>query len=591
MRHLLPILKHRSGRTVPLAVAALAAGLFTLACDGSRGPTDPPPPQGCVEANLAPGQHAVFDGSEAVDCVVLPAAAPGVSYEVVATSMSRTLAFQPMELRIEPVSAAADAGSTEPVQAAVSQLSGSAADRQAAAWRSAQSAFDLRLRQLEAPILPQIRQRASVPTGALLSVPVEGDTLDFGFSCISQTEFPNAPEDVRGVVREVSTKAIVVEDILAEGAFTAAEYANIAANFDDPIYDTDVAYFGEPGDIDANGRVILLYSAGVNRLTDDYDEGFIAGFTCPLDLGFVGGNDAEMFYLMVPDPNGVLTPAAGDGIDKNAVLRFTDNTVAHEFQHMINAQSGKGGAQDIWINEGLSHLAEEVVGHALNGFGPGQELGPDQLLNTSERQEIFRKWYLNNWFNLAQYLNSPADTAALLVATDPLNFNTFRMRGSAWMFLRFALDRTEDSTPGEAARTRALLQTSFGDSRDAVTDVFGVDFDRLASDWAGMLVSEDRAGVDVGPDLLLTSYQLRAIYESPVGALITPPNGGYPLEPLARALGGTSVLDAELFTATGLYVTLGTSQNAGATQLKLVDGTGDALNGAVEPRLVIVRTN
>ena len=393
------------------------------------------------------------------------------------------------------------------------------------------------------------------------------------------------------MVREVSSKAIVVEDILAEGAFTSTEYANIAANFDDPIYDTDVAYFGEPGDIDANGRVILLYSAGVNRMTADYDQGFIAGFTCPLDLGFVGGNDAEMFYLMVPDPNGVFTPAAGDGIDKDAVLRFTDNTVAHEFQHMINAQSGKGGAQDIWINEGLSHLAEEVVGHALNGFGPGQELGPDQLLSTPERQEIFRKWYLNNWFNLAQYLNSPADTAALLVATDPLDFNTFRMRGSAWMFLRFALDRTDDSTAGEAARTRALLQTSFGDSRDAVSDVFGVDFDRLATEWAGMLVSEDRAGVDVGPDLLLTSYQLREIYESPVGALITPPNGGYPLEPLTRALGSASVLDAELFTATGLYVTLRTSQNAGATQVKLVDGAGDALSDAVEPRLVVIRTN
>lgn len=588
MFHTLP---HRPGRAVTLTVSALAAGLFTVSCDSSNGPIDPPPPQGCLEANLAPGQHAVFDGSAAVDCVVLPAAGPGVEYEVVATSLSRTLAFQPMELRVEPVSAVADAGSAQSAGLTASRGSGSPADRQAAAWRSAQSAFDLKLRQLEAPILPQIRQRAAVPGGALLSVPVEGDTLDFGFSCISQSDFPNAPEEVRGVVREVSSKAIVVEDILAEGAFSLAEYADIAANFDDPIYDTDVAYFGEPGDIDANGRVILLYSAGVNRMTDNYDEGFIAGFTCPLDLGFVGGNDAEMFYLMVPDPTGALTPEPGDGIEKDAVLRFTDNTVAHEFQHMINAQSGKGGAQDIWINEGLSHIAEEVVGHALNGFGPGQELGPDQLLSTPARQEIFRKWYLNNWFNLAQYLNSPADTAALLVATDPLDFNTFRMRGSAWMFLRFALDRVDDSTAGEAARTRALLQTSFADSRDAVSDVFGLDFDRLAADWAGMLVSEDRPGVDVGPDLLLTSYRLREVYESPVGALITPPNGGYPLEPLTRALGSTSVLDAELFTATGLYVTLRTSQNAGATQVKLVDDTGDALDESIEPRLVIVRTN
>jgi hypothetical protein len=258
---------------------------------------------------------------------------------------------------------------------------------------------------------------------------------------------------------------------------------------------------------------------------------------------------------------------------------------------MINAQSGNGGAQDIWINEGLSHLAEEVVGHAFNGIGPGQDLGPADLLSTPEQAEIFRKWYLNNWFNLAQYVNSPADTAALLMQTDPLDFNTFRMRGSAWMFLRYALDRTDDSSAGEASRTRALLQTSFADSRDAVTNVFGIDFDRLATDWAGMLVTEDRPDVPAGPDMLLSSYQMREIYDSSVGALITPPNGGYPLEPLVRSLGSTSVLDAELFTATGLYVTLRATQATGSTEIGLVDPAGDELDGSVEPRLVIIRTN
>ena len=584
--------------------SALTAGLLASACESSSpGPTDPPTPAGCVDANLAPGQHLVFDGSAAVDCVILPAAAPGVEYEVVATSMARALAFQEMELRLGPVDASsivqtATASSLEALgpsevparRLPAAFLASADDDARLAAWRNAQSAFDLRLRQLEAPLLPQIRQRAAVPTGALFEVPAVGDTLDFGFSCINQTDFPNAPDDVRGVVRNVSSRAVVVEDILADGAFSAAEYAEIAANFDDPVYDTDVTYFGEPGDIDANGRIILLYSAGVNRMSENYDEGFIAGFTCPLDL-FVGGNDAEMFYLMVPDPDGDLTPDPGDGIEKDAVLRFTDNTVAHEFQHMINAQTGNGGAQDIWINEGLSHLAEEVVGHALNGVGPGEELGPEDLLSTSNQQNIFRKWYLNNWFNLAQYLNSPADTAALLVATDPLDFNTFRMRGSAWMFLRYALDRTQETTAGEAALTRALIQTSFSNSRDAVSDVFGIDFDRLATDWGGMLTAEDRADVAAGPDLLLSSYQLREIYESSVGALITPPNGGYPLEPVVRSLGSTAVLDAELFTATGLYLTLRATQNADPTQIELVDGSGDELADSIEPRLVILRTN
>ncbi|MCL7966421.1 MAG: hypothetical protein M8857_04890, partial [marine benthic group bacterium] len=91
--------------------------------------------------------------------------------------------------------------------------------------------------------------------------------------------------------------------------------------------------------------------------------------------------------------------------------------------------------------------------------------------------------------------------------------------------------------------------------------------------------------------LLLPSYRMREIYESPVGALITPPNGGYPLETVSRGLGSTAVLDAELFTATGLYLTLSASQSAGATRIELVNGSGNELDAAIEPRLVIVRTN
>ncbi len=584
-------LAHRIRHLFP-ALAVLAAGVLTAACDSDSGPTEPPDPPGYVEVNLAPGEALVVTDPGIVDRLVIPAAAAGTEYEVVVTTMARTLGFSPMELQIGPVTAnAAAIGGTsgaEPLPRASSQQ----ADRLTAAWRAGQTAWDLRLRELEAPILPQIRSRAAAPAFGLFEVPVVGDTMDFAFSCITQDDFPNAPDAVTGIVRVVSSRAVVVEDTTVSNSFTSAEYADIAANFDDPIYDTDVTYFGAPGDIDQNGgRVVLLYSGGVNQLSESYDEGFIAGFTCPLDLGSPGGNDAEMFYLMVPDPTGDLTPGAGDGIDKEDVLRFTDNTVAHEFQHLINAQTGNGGAQDIWINEGLSHLAEEVVAHALYGVGPGMDLGPDELLGTLQEQEIFRKWHLNNWFNLAQYLMAPPDTAALLNAEDPLDFNTFRMRGAAWMFLRYVLDRTEDGTAGESTRTQALIQSAASDSRDAVTSVFGIDFNELATDWAGMLVIEDREDVQPEPELELSSYQMRAIYESPVGNVIHPPNGGFGLRPLTRSLASTSNLDAELFTATGLYVTLSTSANVGRTQLSLVDATGAELDDSVAPRLVIVRTH
>jgi hypothetical protein len=325
-------------------------------------------------------------------------------------------------------------------------------------------------------------------------------------------------------------------------------------------------------------------------MSDDYTESFISGFTCPLDLGGSAGNRAEMFYLMVPDPDGEFTDAEGDGITKSQVRRITDNTVAHEFQHLINAQSGNGGAQDVWLNEGLSHLAEEVAGHAVNGFEPGTSISSEQLLATQARIDVFNKYYLNNWYNLSQYLSAPGDTAALLNSADPLDYNTFRMRGAAWSFLRYLLDRYEDGSEGEAARVRALIRTSSSDSRDAITQVFGEPFERLATQWSTMLVSSDRSDVDPAEELQLSSYQVREVFGSKIGDAVNPPGGGYPLQPRRASLTFGEVIDAELFSATSKYVELLAPVAGAGTRIELVSpGTGARLDSSVEPRLQILR--
>jgi hypothetical protein len=259
---------------------------------------------------------------------------------------------------------------------------------------------------------------------------------------------------------------------------------------------------------------------------------------------------------------------------------------------MINAQIGGGGAQDVWLNEGLSHLAEEVVGHALSGFEPGTEITANQMLSSPTTIDAFNKYYVNNWFNLTQYLEAPADTAALLVSTDPLGFNTFRMRGASWSFVRYLLDRFADGTATEAQKSRALIQDASSDSRQAIANVFGRPFDRLASEWNLMWAVEDRPDVAVDPELQLTSYRVRDLYASAqIGPIINPPVGGYPLSPLVRSLSGTYVIDADLFTATAKFITLSATTATSGTELRLVQpGTGDVLSGTVQPRIVIVRT-
>ncbi len=553
--------------------------------------------------DLQPGEDAVITGA-GLACLQLPAHAAGAEYEVAVTPLPQALGFNDMRLAVAGSAASSPAPAVvSPPEAAVRRASFSLfGGSDLTNWRGPQYDWDRQLRELERPLRPAIRANAvgGSSFGLMAAGPQLGDVLDFGFSCVSQSIFPNTPTEITAEVVAVGTNAVIFEDTLSRGSFTSAEYASIVQNFDDVTFGTDTTYFGAPSDVPgdiAPGQEVILYTQGVNRMTEDYSQGFIAGFFCATDLGFAGGNDAKMFYVLVPDPDGDLTPGSDANLlTKANALRITDNTVAHEFQHLINAQVGTGAAEEVWINEGLSHLAEEVVGHAtaqvegLTDFAPGNELGAADLLQSPAAIGILNKWYLGNWVNLSFYLRAPGDTAALLNSKDPLGMDTFRMRGTNWSFLRYLLDRF-GAPATEWQKTRALLTDNATTSRQAVTNVFGVSFDQLAADWAAMFAVEDRddLGGSVRSSLEMTSYQVRDIYENIVA--LPPLTGDWPLMPLTRFLNQAGSVDMDLFTGTSSYVTLRANAASGGTGLRLMEaGSGDDVNAAIMPYMVIVRT-
>jgi len=562
---------------------------------------------GAAVLDLQPGEDAVVSGAD-VACVQLPAHAAGAEYELAVTPLPQTLGFNPMKLAVSGSGAPSPAGAVlagagPDVRAGFSSVG---FDSGLGDWRVPQYEWDRQIRELERPLRPQIRASAGGGSsfGLAAAPPQVGDVLDFGFSCVTPAQFPNAPGTITAEVVKVSGNAVIFEDTLSRGAFTDTEFGDIALNFDDVIIGTDTLYFGAPADVPgdiAPGQVIILYTQGVNQMTEDYTEGFIAGFFCPLDLGFAGGNNAKMFYLLVPDPDGDLTP--GDDanlLTKANVLRITDNTAAHELQHLINAQVGSGAAAEVGINEGLSHLAEEAVGHAtgqaagLASFTPGNELAAADFLQSQAALSAFNTYYLGNFWNLGQYLRAPGDTAALLNAEDPLGMETFRMRGANWSFVRYLLDRFAPPAT-EWQMTRQLITDGATNSRQAVTNVFGVPFNQLAADWASMLSVEDRddLGGAVRTSLELTSYQLRDLYEDATigGQVLNPPSGGWPLMPVTRFLGQAGTVDMDLFTATSSYITLKASAATGGTGLRLMEASSGAdVNPTIMPYVVIVRT-
>jgi hypothetical protein len=536
---------------------------------------------GPMTLQLNPGDDVVITGAD-VGCVQLPAQAMGDAYEVIVTPLPQTLSFNDMGLAVAGTVAGAPQIVSPGAVSVRAAYSAFGAEGQAERERRAvQYEWDRQLRELENTLRPQIS--ASVVDrgafGLMAAPPVVGDQMTFDFSCVDNTKppFDNAPSNITAEVIAVSNKAVIFEDVLAAGSYTAQEYDEILANFDNVIFDADTLYFGAPEDVAgdiAPGQVVILYSSGVNNMTESYTLGYISGFFCPLDIIEDAGNNAKMFYLAVPDPNGEY---AGGSLPKDVARLVTDNTVAHEFQHLINARTGTGAAQEVWINEGLSHLAEEIVGHAAAGLEPGAELVPGDIDGAN-----FDKYYANNFLNLREYLLAPGDTAALLNSTDPLGNNTFRMRGASWSFVRYLLDRF-GAPATEWQITRQLINAGSLDSRQAVFEVFGVPFNDLAADWSAMLVVEDRTDLvgAVRPELELASYQLRSFYTI------------YPLNPDDTSLGldtsGTVTMD--LFTATAEYFTLGADAATSGSGLRLQTGSGaDLSTTAVVPHLVIVRT-
>lgn len=531
---------------------------------------------------------------EDLGCVQFGPEAPGATYEAVLVPTDPNLTFHGVEAFVR--------GSAAPPMTAQAPRAPSAADADRSGASAGagffrpgsrlgpQLALDRQLRELEAALRPAIRQRAARETFALAAVPGEGDTLTYQFACGS----PNlTPRRVTGIVLAIGEKGIIVEDTAVSDRFNLGEAAEIAANFDDVIFATDTTYFGTPADIDGNGRVILLFTAAVNALADanpgGYDDGIVAGFFCPIDLGIPGGNNAEMFYLVAPDPTGEFTDAPDAGLDKDEVLAFVNGTVAHEFQHLVNAQTGSGGAFDVWLNEGLSHLAEEVVGHTATGFSPGSDLTLSNYDAVPDGVELFNTYHVGNWFNLHEYLEAPSDTAGLVMTSDPPGSQTFRMRGAAWSFLRYLLDRFETNAD-EPVATRALIHDGSADSRDAVENVFGRSFRDLVADWSAMLTLDDRNPLAPRPDLTLPSYRLRQMFAELGARSPSFPSGGFPIPYVTRRLDADGTLSLDLYSYAAGYLRFEAPAGSGGTGIRFGQpGTAADLPPAADFRVRIVR--
>jgi hypothetical protein len=485
------------------------------------------------------------------------------------------------------VTAAASAGLT-PTAGSFNVLAGAPLRSTALPSLALTGALDARLRATEAreltPLIPSarawMRSRQRIASGTVpgLALSVIPSTAAVGqlVSLNANAESAcSAPGMRTGRIAAVSNKAIVVADTTNPASgYTDADYASIASTFDNLVDPTDTKAFGDPTDIDGNGHVVLFFTRAVNELTPARSTSFVAGFFFARDLfpstataGFQAcpsSNGGEMFYLLVPDPTGVVN---GNKFTKDNVTRITIGTLGHEYQHLINASrrmyvnTGATEFEETWLDEGLAHVAEELLFFAETGLTPRANIDATKLRSSSTFVDAFNNEAISNFSRFESYLGAPASNSPFADNDD------LATRGATWSFLRYAADHigTGDGT------TWFQLVNSTTSGLANLRQVFGSDLTTLARDWSTSVFADDVVTTDARYQQ--PTWNLRSIF----GALES--NGAYPL---ATATLGTSTSAVSVKGGSAAYLRFAVT--AGQTAAVQLSGLPSSM------QLTLVRT-
>jgi hypothetical protein len=518
----------------------------------------------CVAGGTAGGEFALVPFNTSLD------GSAGTSFTVQASGVSATAvaSLTPNEGTFNVL-----AGSSAPGSPTLSSL---ALTRALDAKLRATAARELAPLIAGARTWMRSRQRTSsgsVPGLALSVVPSTASVGELVTLNANAESACSAPDLRTGRVAAVSNKAIVVADTSNPASgYTDADYASIAATFDNLVDPTDTKAFGPPTDIDGNGHVVLFFTRAVNELTPAKSTSYVAGFFYARDLfpstpspdfqACASSNGGEMFYLLVPDPTGVVN---GNKFTKDNVTRVVIATLGHEYQHLINASrrmyvnTGATDFEETWLDEGLSHVAEELLFYAQTGLAPRGNVDATKLRSSSAYVDAFNNEAISNFGRLEDYLGAPSSNSPFADNDD------LATRGATWSFLRYAADHTgsDDGT------TWFQLVNSTASGLANLQQVFGSDLTMLARDWATSVFTDDATTTDARYQQ--PSWNMRSIF----GALES--NGAYPLatttlgaSPAAVSVNGGSAAFLRFAVAAGQTATVQLSTLPSTMQLTLV---------------------
>ena len=435
-------------RRVAVGLAAAAAG-----CGGGTTAdivTRPPPAEATIaRCSVADTLRLAVAQTARVDCsnggTTVTVAGAGASYLVVPQFATDQGADYAVSYTLSTANAAAAASTPSAAPAPAGSLDG--ATRSSMHPNPRQAAFDGALRADGARMAAagafrsaSVRANAARAAASVAPPPV-GSVRTFHVRS-SLSSASATWKTVAAQLRHVGGSVLLYIDTLAPlPGLSDAQVQQFGAYFDQTLYPIDTAAFGQPSDVDQNGRVIMLMSPVVNADTPRLScvtLGYVLGFFDPVD--FDGSSDensnhGEVFYSIVPDPGAKVSCAhtVGD------VMASTPATFLHELQHLISFSRhvvlGGGVPQQGWLDEGMSIAAEELGSLYYENRCPPPACRHDASQLFPDSSQGFVNGFV---YDSYQYALGP-DAASVTLHSDA--DNGFDWRGGDWALVHWLGDQ------------------------------------------------------------------------------------------------------------------------------------------------------
>jgi hypothetical protein len=420
--------------------------------------------------------------------------------------------------------------------------------------------------------LPKPAGAVTAPVAGLVSGIEVGDRREFRVcdkvTCSQIVDFPK----ITAEAKYVGDHAAIYLDLDAPDTLSTAIFNEFGALFEDDLYEVATRAFGSESDVDQNGHVLILMTPKVNGLTPEADceTSIVTGFFFAIDVDPVFQNDqrsnqGEVFYALTPDPDG----ERGCAHSVERVRRLVPVTFIHELQHMISYNQHvlvRGGSSEVlWLNEGLSHISEELA--ALHFATLGDEIR-------------FSDFAIGDLFNAYLYLENPGATFVMFSE----GTGTLAERGGSWLMLRWFLDHF-----GEETFTRRLVESDLTGAAN-LEAAAGQEFNQSMAEWMLAVWASDLPGFNAPTRLrYLTWPRLRSTYEDLSGQLPDRFPLPFPLVPDTYP-GSVFSASGTLRSGSGEYFIINHAPNQPGFALRFEDLAGGPLPMTTRPRLTVLRT-